>query len=226
MIDQRKNIILFAVSLLMLLFVLSIFSVLGGTNKIDNAPIEGLNPNSEQRVILTNGEELMKALQNSQTLDRFSSDLYVFGKAAYSAYDNSAQSMGFLIESVSRENDSIVVQGRFGQSANKIVSKIIKLNNTQLSLGILDTSTGLNIDAFLPSNRPKNQLIGALPIDATGYTISYLSERDEFVINTFNNESNYNIAVKIIRDALGEELFNQQKIIKYGAGDKIIESRF
>lgn len=216
---DRKNLIMFFITMVAGAAIFFGISFTSNSNTIDNAPYEGENPNSDERVVLSNGDELFDILQNTQSLDRFTSELYRFAKVAYLPYESKKQPMGFEISSLERDLEKIIISGRYGQVKNIIQVSVIKLNDGQISISITDSKTGLNFDSYLPSNQPKNQLIGALPIDETGYSIRYLKDKDVFFVNVFNDPNNFSIAENIIRDSLGEDLFRFQTVQKYGAGD-------
>jgi hypothetical protein len=224
--DQKRNLLVFAISVVVVASIIFCISLIDNSSPIDNAPFEGENPNSAEQAILTGGEVVFKEIQDVQTYERLSHELYVFGKTAFSHYFDAGNPMGFKIESTVREGEKIMLTGRYGQSDNQIQISFVKLNDNQITISITDLETGLNFDPYLASNQLKNQLIGKLPIDETGYSIRYLEDRDTFVINTFNDPTNYTKAVGVIQDSLGDELFSYQKIVRYGAGDVQIENRF
>ena len=223
--NQKKNVLLFAVTIIIGVAILLIVNSLRRENPIDNAPFEGENPNSSNRVILSNETSLFNLVSEVHTIDRVSSELYAFGKAAFSVYTDDKQPMGFRVNNLSQENNKINFSGNFGQSNHKISVTFIELNSGHISISITDTDSGLNIDQYLESNQSKNQLIGSLPIEDSTFTLRYIEDSDTFAINAFS-VSGYTDAENVIKTYLDDDEYSQQKIVRYGVGDKQIENRF
>ena len=223
--NQRKNLILFVATFFLGAALLLFVTSMRRDNPIDNAPYEGENPNTASRVILSNESALFNLVKEVHTLDRISSELYVFGKTAFSVYSNDKQPMGFRIDDVSQENNKVLINGKYGQSKHKIAITFIELNNSHVSISITDTDSGLNIDQYLESNQSKNQLIGNLPIEETTFTLRYIEDSDTFAINAFI-VSGYTDAENIIRSYLDDEEYSNQKIVRYGAGNNNFERLF
>jgi hypothetical protein len=227
MLKRPRSGVFVGILIVVISFLLLFFSFMGGGgSKIDSAPYENENPNNSRMAIMSNGDELFDVLGNATSYDYVSSDLFLFAKTAYLKYSDEKQSLGFMVSSVSQKNGVIYVSGRFGATNNEIKIVIEKLKKNRIKLQITDEKTKLNIDNLLDSNSSKNQFIGSLPLDESGFTITYLDDKDTFLVNVFNSSENYEKAVSLIRTTLGEDVFSQQKIAKYGAGDKTFDNGF
>lgn len=227
MFKNPKTGVFFGIFVVTLSFLFLFFSFRGGNiNDIDSTPYENENPNNSHMAIISDGDKLFDALGNAVSYDFVSSDLYLFAKTAYLKYSDEKQPLGFRVESVDQKDGVIYVAGRFGATNNKIRAVIEKINKNRIKLQITDEKTKLNIDSLLDSNSSKNQFIGTLPLDEKGFTINYLDDQDTFLVNVFNSSENYEKAVNLMKTTLGEDIFSQQKIVKYGAGDRSFNNGF
>jgi len=225
--NNRKIIGLFILYLFIAVSVIFILTRTDSGAEIDKAPFEGEDPNGIQEVIVSNGEELLLAVNGVNSFSFIASDLYLFANTAYPEYiENSERPIGFRINTMEKSEEKIVLTGRFGATKNEVLVTIKPALKGRVTLSITDTATKLNIDNFLKSNSTKNQLIGQLPFDGEGFTINYVEDIDTFTVNVFNNPNNYNVAVNQLKEALGDDLFARQKLVRYGAGDKPFDNGF
>ncbi len=185
--SNRKRLIIFA---LVALIVITFLAILGRREKIDTPPEEGTAADYTTQARVIGGEELFVELEGDARYDSFIEDLFVFGEKNYEEYKNSDKVIGFkLDDKPKREGEELVFTGKYGSSGNTISIRLQKLPNSRLKTQITDTKSGVNIDAELPSNSPRNQYIATLPVQSATYAISYHLAQDSFIIDLYDGST-------------------------------------
>jgi hypothetical protein len=217
--NNRLVIIATAALLVVGILLLIISSSVFNRQSVDDFPEDGAGIDITSQALIVNGEELLDSLGSAAALENYSKDLYSFGITAYEPYrNNETDLVGFEVLKVENAEDEILVTGKYGSSNNEIYSTIKPLKHNRLNVSITDTKTELNIDDVLPSNTKLNSFIGTLPVRGTNYEIDYFSDSDAFFINVFNTPNGNNEAETVIKNAIGEEKFNEVEILRFGVG--------
>lgn len=174
-----------------------------------DTPPEGTSTNPDTQAVMTNGEEVIKAVGGVDEYDFLKYDLFFFAKTAYAAYQGTDETVGFVIKSDVKNVDGTVrFDGQFGSVENKISVAVRVLRNDRISVSITDTETKLKIDEFLPSNTKRNQFIGSLPLSTEAYSIDYEEDTDGFIISLYSEtlaatNAAYDEAEQKLKEGLG-----------------------
>lgn len=173
-------------------------------NTIDQLPDEPSSNKYSSQVIFTNGEELLKQTENLEAHEALASDLFLFAKKIYPAYQKNGVSIGFkLKENPVKTDSTIKFEGRFGAVKNSIRVEVTLLKNKKIKLSVTDTKTNKNIDSELPSNSAANQFIGTLPIEKATYKIDYIAATENFLITSYDgNPSTKQAAEQLLMTSL------------------------
>lgn len=211
---NRGRFFILVIAFFVLMFGLILFLLLRNDGSyIDDYPQDGrISAYSNQANILE-GQDLLQKLEGVSRFEKLSEDLFVFAKNQYEKYqvDEPVQ-IGFLIEEPAQLSDGgkITFKGRFGATENTISVSVALKKHGQITTSITDEATGNNIDPELPSNTPRKQYIGSLPIIEDTYAIDYSAAKDIFVINQYEEGLDIKKVTAEIANNIGVESLSKE----------------
>lgn len=214
---NKKNKIIFVLFLIILFFIVPLFfTILSSQENIDEAPKEEGSTQLDYSIAvnLVNGRDLMFKLGGFVPLDKLREDLHFFAKEHYPEYKNFPDKVvGFKVDTkkITQDGSEIKFTGKYGSVSNLISVSVTKLKNNQIKTSITDTKDNHNIDAKLPSNNKKDQLIGELPYITSEFSLSY-STKDEKIIIKLNSLTFKEKAIDYVTQKLGKELINNTNV--------------
>lgn len=210
---KRKRILYIGVAVFFVLFLILIVSSKGNSN-LDVLPTESSSVDYSNRVVFTNGKKLLTAMGSTKRYELLAKDLYKYGQKSYKDYAKSKVVMGFEVKSdIKNQGDVYSFDGRFGKSKNKIIVQFKVLANERINTSITDSKTKVNIDKSLPSNNKRNTFIATLPVEHDGYSISFDSSSDSFIINLYDGSSaELDKAATYLISQIGEKDLSGEKV--------------
>jgi len=132
-------------------------------------------------------------------------DLAYFARKNYKEYDQKTnpQVIFNVSKSTTDKDGAITFVGKFELVKDEFSVSVKLLQNDRIKSSIKNLKTGKIADSDLPSNTPRNQLIGRLPITSDNYDIGYLPALDKFdIIIVDHSNATLDEAVKVIATAL------------------------
>lgn len=154
------------------------------------------------------GEDLYTIIGSDKVFTALKNDIAVFGRNTIDEYfTGSLKDIVFIVDkkSVKKNDQTISFSGAF-KAQNRQTSVTIELKkNNKFYLSITGPDEE-NIDSTLPSNSRRNQFIGSLPIEKSGFIIDHVSSLDSFTLTiTSGLDSDASLAVEELKSGLGVE---------------------
>lgn len=212
--NNRAKII--AALFLLLLVVTIVIGTRQDSTTIDSLPEEStvLNP-SKYANIIDSTDSIASSLGGVIQYDQLSEDIYYFGKVTYDDYRKDIKKVvGFKIASkIEKKENTIIFDGRYGSSKNKILIQVDLLPNKRIKTKITDQNLNKILEKELPSGKDFNSYISNLPISGEKFIIEYSTKKDNIVIQLFERDSNLTaLAIDSIKEKIKDGSYDSKKI--------------
>lgn len=203
---QQKKYLLIAVVILLLFLVLLFRSEPSQTS---SKAIEFIG--DERVATINNGDELFEFIGSSRYYNlRF--DLYEVGYSQRVPANNMVFNVK-KIKNKDKENQKIVIEGEYLNSSVKILLEIYLKQNQRQEHRITNLSNKNDLSFVSLSNSKFNKFIQSLPVVKENYTIEYIIEDENILINL--NVRDSSLAEKIINEIktpIDDDSFDRSKI--------------
>ncbi len=161
--------------------------------------------------LITNSTTLYNQMGDADRFKALAIDLSYFARTALNTYkEGRYNDITFTVDSDSvLDGETIAFSGSFGEEKGTVDVVVTLKNYGKITSDI--RKNAVEINAQLPSNSKRNQLIGILPITQELYAIDYLESLDKFSIQMYSKQkSDQNKALNQLESSLGVALKKDQ----------------